>query len=206
MRSLLAEASCERLDLDAYLADFDRHFWNSGAVGFWKLERRQTFREPGVESWEAFQRGAWREALSLIADQESHFERYFGRIAQSGFALHRVRVVEEPLTPYLQWELHLLRLKERHGERTRVLRPESVLGVEEKEGMLPEIVVLGNAVMYEIVYDDDGTISGGIKFSESDVISKCRDFIQGLHAGGERLHTFFDRRVVHLRPPVNSAG
>ncbi|MFE6837126.1 DUF6879 family protein [Streptomyces sp. NPDC057705] len=206
MRSLFAEAPCERLDLDAYLEDFDRHFWNSGATGFWKLERRQTFREAGVESWEAFQCGEWQEALSLIADQDNHFERYFERITQSGFALHRVRVIEEPLSPYLQWELHLLRLKEKHGERTRVLPKENLPGGE-KSGLLPEVVVLGELVMYEIIYDDDGNLAGGIKFTDASVIEKCREFIQGLHAAGEQLRSFFGRRVAPLPPPaIDSAS
>lgn len=42
----LAGATGERMALDAYYADFEQNFWRSADLGFWKLERQQTFREP----------------------------------------------------------------------------------------------------------------------------------------------------------------
>ncbi|MET9483357.1 DUF6879 family protein [Streptomyces sp. NPDC006638] len=200
MHDLLAGVPSERLDLDAYQEDFATYFWNCGEAGFWKLERQQHFREPGVASWEAFSRGEWPTALTLIAEQEDHFERYFREIKDHGFALHRVRVVEEPLAPYLQWELHLLRLKEKHGEDTRVVGPDDVRAFESDE-VLPEIAILGTSVMYEIVYDERGVLAGGRRFTDAAKIAACKKVIQDLHRSGERLHSFFERRVSPLPPP-----
>lgn len=53
MLSPQADSRGQRLGLDDYSEDFSRHFWRSGSEGFWKLERQQSFQEPGVESLEA---------------------------------------------------------------------------------------------------------------------------------------------------------
>jgi hypothetical protein len=190
-----------RLGLDDYLEDFNCHFWRSGPEGFWKLERQQSFREPGVESWEAFRRGHWDESLALIEGQRGHYEEYFQRIAGCGFALHRVRCVEMPISPYLQWELHVLQLKAQCGEDTRVLSGEGIRRYE-AERTLSEIVVLGPSVMYEVVYDDEGTLAGGIRFADPHDISRCRQAIQEMHQSGEPLDDFFSRHVARLPPPT----
>ncbi|WP_405936901.1 hypothetical protein OG338_09510 [Streptomyces sp. NBC_00726] len=49
MPSLRPRSVGECLALDDYSADFGRHFWRSGSDGFWKLERQQSFREPGIQ-------------------------------------------------------------------------------------------------------------------------------------------------------------
>lgn len=204
MRELLAHAAGDRLELDAYLEDFDKHFWKAGSsdeASFWKFERQQSFKEPGVESWEAFSRGEWGTALALIADQRGHYERYFRKIADHGFSLHRVRVVEEPVTPYLQWELHLLRLKEKCGEDTRIAKVSDISSLE-FGARLPEIAIIGSSALYEIVYDDDGTLAGGIRYTDDALISACRKLIRGVHRSGERLETFFTRCVAALPPPA----
>ncbi|MET4925305.1 hypothetical protein P3L51_23615 [Streptomyces sp. PSRA5] len=204
MRSLLMDASGERLELDAYLEDFDKRFWKAGSsdeASFWKLERRQSFKEPGVESWEAFFRGEWGTALALIAEQKDHYERYFQRIADHGFGLHRVRVVEEPVTPYLQWELHLLRLKEQCGEDTRIVKVDDISPLESGTEF-PEIAIIGSSALYEIIYDDDGTLAGGIRYTDEGLISDCRKIIRDIHGSGERLEAFFERRVAPLTPPA----
>lgn len=200
MRNPQAESPGQRLELDDYMEDFGRHFWDCGPEEFWKLERQQTFQEPGVESWEAFHRGDWEEALSLLEGQRAHYASYFRRISGSGFALHRVRCVEEPLSPYLQWELHLLRLKAEYGERTRVLGGDTFRPYE-AHGTLPEIVVLGSSVMYEVLYDDEGKLAGGIRFDDPHDIAEARLAIQEMHESGEPLGDFFRERVAPLPPP-----
>ncbi|MFI8433003.1 DUF6879 family protein [Streptomyces sp. NPDC079020] len=201
MLSPQADGPGQRLGLDDYSEDFGRHFWRSGSEGFWKLERQQSFREPGVESWEAFHKGHWDESLALLEGQRGHYEEYFRRIAGSGFALHRVRCVEEPISPYLQWELHLLHLKAQYGEDTRVLSGDGIRPYETQRP-LPEIVVLGSSVMYEVLYDDDGKLAGGIRFDDPRDISRCRQAIQEMHRSGEPLDDFFSRQVTRMPPPA----
>ncbi|MEV8336765.1 DUF6879 family protein, partial [Streptomyces niveus] len=67
---------------------------------------------------------------------------------------------------------------------------------------LPEIAIIGSSVLYEIIYDDDGTLAGGIRYTDEGLISECRTMIRGIHGSGERLETFFKRRVKALPAPA----
>ena len=59
----------QTLDLATYSDAFDTAYEK---IVFWKLERRQAFREPGDPSWEAFAAGDWARSLKLNdAESES---------------------------------------------------------------------------------------------------------------------------------------
>lgn len=200
MPSPLGDAVGESLSLDALFADVEEHFWNSGDLGFWKLERQQTFREPGYDSWEAFARGDWEESLRLLEAGRSGLTQYHRKIAQHGFAARRVRVIEEPLTDYLQWELHALRVRDESGGPIRVLDAGHVARFEE-DGPLPEIYTLGTDVLYEAVYDSQGTLTAGRRFTDPRLVLHCQQFIASLYAVGEPLSGWFDKHVAPLPPP-----
>lgn len=200
MRELLEGAVGKRMDLIDYLSDFDRHYWNLDASGFWKLERRQHFREPRYKTWEAFARGDWDESMRLLEADRTALAAEHRRMKRQGFAVHWVRVVEEPLTPYVQWELHVLRVREEYGSLIRVVRPEQVAEFE-TTAPLPEINVLGTAVIYEVTYDD-GAVDGARRFTDPQLIGHCRQLIADLHAAGEPLADFFQREVADLKPPT----
>jgi hypothetical protein len=193
-------ATGHRLDAHAYGEDFGRNFWQTGASGFWKLERRQVFREPDSESWKAFAGGDWTRALQLHESRRSAITDYNLKIARHGFRTWWVRVVEKPITPYLQWELHLLRLRSQCGDNLRVVSLDQVAHFE-KCGRLPEIVSLGSDVMYEVEYDETGLPNGGTRCVDRDSIVRWREFIQDLYRGGEEIESFFEREVAGLEPP-----
>lgn len=192
MRELLQAVRGARLPLKDYQADFQQHFWRIGAAGFWKLERQQTFAEPRSPSWQAFARGAWDEAMHRLEDQRPDIADYYRRIAEAGFRTKRVRVLAEPLTPYLRWELQLLRLRSEYGAGMRVVREDQVERFEES-GPLPEVCTLGDEVMYEVRYDTDGALAGGIRYRDPELIARCRGFIRDLYDRGEELAAFADR-------------
>ncbi|RCG32306.1 hypothetical protein DQ384_07355 [Sphaerisporangium album] len=197
MRDILESHSGERLTLEAYLADFNEHFWAIREHDFWKLERRQTFQEPGDESWEAFSAGDSRKALQLLEDRRGDLQDYYHRITGAGFRTWRVRVIEEPITPYLRWELHLLRLRHAYGGSVRVIGP-GVVQEMESGNQLPELVTLGATVMYEVLYDEHGIITGGVRYADHGLITKCREIIRELYAAGEDLEDFFVRNHADL--------
>ncbi len=190
-----------RLSLDAYRREFRRRQWEIRGQESWKLERQQHFKEPGFPSWEAFNRGDWSEALTLIEEERDYLREFSAQAARLGIDLYRVRVVEEPLDPYLQWELHLLRLREECGELIRVVGPEDVAPYE-SGGQLPEVVTLGDSVLYEVLYDEDGVLDGAIRYSDRETVNRWTSFIRDLYAKGEDLHLYFDRKIAALIPPV----
>lgn len=200
MHELLAGEFGERLELAAYRADFRRHFWQIGGLGFWKLERQQFFQEPGDDSWEAFARGDWDESLRLLEAHRAELEAEHRRVAEQGFAVRRVRVVEEPIIPYLQWELHVLRLREQCGTEVRVVSPAQVARYE-AHGPLPEVCTLGDSVMYEVIYDSRGTLDGARRYTEPGLVQRWRRLIAEVYAAGEPLADYFARRVAHLPAP-----
>ncbi|MFI0780624.1 DUF6879 family protein [Streptomyces sp. NPDC021212] len=110
MRDLQAPAlppeQGERLTRDAYKRDFREREARIRDAASWKLERRQHFEEQGSPSRDALRRGQWEEALRLLEDRRDALRAAAQEDAQHGHTFHRVRVVEPPLTPYMQWELH----------------------------------------------------------------------------------------------------
>lgn len=200
MRSPLDGVTGERMALDAYYADFEKHFWSSADLGFWKLERQQTFKEPGYGSWEAFARGEWEESLRLLEAGRADMEEYHRKIDRHGFVARRIRVVEEPLSDYMRWELHALRVRDQCGGTVHVIAADQVTQYED-DGPLPEIYTLGSQVMYQAVYDDRGVLESARKFVDLHLILRCRKFIESLYDAGEPLEGWFDRHVATLPPP-----
>ena len=198
MRELLLDLPRgRRFDAVSYAADFDERFWRIGEEGFWKLECLQDYQETGFPSWEAFRAGDWDGALRLVEELRPGFTEYYARSAAAGFGLHRVRVVEEPVTPYTQWEMQLLRLREQCGEAVRVI----AAAPADTVGRLPDVVVLGTEAVYQVHYTQDGTPDGATLFTERAVVDGARDFIQRLHRSGERLATWFPKHIADLEPP-----
>jgi hypothetical protein len=200
MRDLLDRSLGHRLTVADYRADFRKTFWAIDEHNFWKLERAQTFREPGDESWEAFERGDWPLALRLIEERRDAFRDDARRMSEIGLTSYRVRVVAQPITEYLQWELHLLRLMGECSDRIRVVGPDAVKHLEHAD-VVPEVVTLGGAVTYEVLYDEGGVLEGGVRFADREVTTRCRQTIEGLYASGEDIDAFFVREVAHLPPP-----
>lgn len=206
MRDLLESTGDARLSLADYRAEFQEHFWRIREAGFWKLERQQTFAEPGNDSWEAFARGDEHEAMRRLAAKRPQMADYYQRIAEHGFHTHRVRVFAEPRTTYLRWEFELLRMRSEFGAGVRVLPVEQVQRWE-KTRPLPELVVLGTYVAYEVLYSGDGALAGGIRHRDPITISRCRAFIRELYENGTDLASssmLADFRRRHAVEPTRS--
>ncbi|GAA2095935.1 DUF6879 family protein [Actinomadura alba] len=200
MHDLLDGLMGERMELDDYYADFEKNFWGITDLGFWKLERQQVFKEPDYDSWLAFAKGDWDEALRILEAGRADMENYHRRVEEHGFIAARVRVVEEPISSYLQWELHALRVRDQCGGSVRIVGPEQITRFEEN-GPLPEIYTLGSKVMYQAIYNDECVLESAVKYVDSTLIKRCQRFIQHLYEVGEPLKQYFPRRVALLPPP-----
>ncbi len=192
------------MTLDSYYADFERNFWNSAGLGFWKLERQQDFKEPGYDSWDAFARGDWEESLRLLEAGRADMAEYHRKVDRHGFMARRVRVVEEPLSDYLLWELHALRIRSQCGGPVRVVSVDQVTRFEES-GPLPEIYTVGSQVMYQAVYDGQGILESVRKFVDPQLIVRCQRFIQHLYKTGVQLEDWFNSHVGSMPHPARRA-
>ncbi|WP_131740050.1 DUF6879 family protein [Actinomadura roseirufa] len=190
------------MNLDDYYADFRESIATTRE--FWKLERGQNFAEPGNASWEAFNRGDWRESMRLLEENRADVADYHREAAANGLRTHRVRIVEFPLSAYLHWELHALKIRDETGGPIRVLPAAEVRHLEDR-APLPEIYSMDDRKLFQAIYDENGVLANARRFTQVDVVRRCRDLIVDLWRIGEPLSAFFDREVAHL-PPARPSG
>lgn len=189
----------ERLDRPTYHAELGRIY--SSGIGFLnKLERGQHFQERGFPSWEAFAAGDWERALSLADERREEYAREIRRASELGVTHRRLRVVEFPVTPYVQWELHVLRVRVEVGDAIKIVGARDISTIE-RNHPVPEVVILGNAVMYEVVYDEDGNAAGANRYTDASLIRETNAGFDALYERGEHFQDFFDREIVPLAPP-----
>ncbi|MFE0422011.1 DUF6879 family protein [Streptomyces sp. NPDC058953] len=189
----------DRLDRPTYHADLGRIY--SSGVGFLnKLERGQHFQERSFPSWEAFAAGDWEGALALADERREDYAREIQRASQAGVRHRRLRVVEFPVTPYVQWEFHVLRARVEMGDDIKVLDARDIAHIE-RIRPVPEVVILDDVVMYEVVYEDDGNADGANRYTDSSLIRETNTGFDALYERGEGFLDFFDREIASLAPP-----
>lgn len=190
----------ERLTREDYKRDFRERRSAIRDGESWKLERLQHFEETNDDSREALRQGDWPAVLRLFeAERDALVRRARDEIAR-GAVFHRIRVVEEPLTPYVQWELHWLRLSAECGHSIRVL-PASAVAAVEGDALLPELNLLDSRVLYRVLYTDAGQPDGAIRFTDPSTVTNWAKYLRELYAAAEDIQAYFDRAVADLPPP-----
>lgn len=200
MHELLRGSNGERIEYDGYLAGFDKEYRQIGPPGFWKLERRQSFQEPTLPSWQAFSRGDWDQAMRLADARRPTIEEEYRQDAKLGIRTWWIKVVELPINPYTHWAFRSLRIRAQSGEQVRIVRGDQIRQFEKQE-RLPEMITLGSDVMYDLLYDENGLQEGPIRILDRDVIARCQQFIADLYVIGEDIESFYQREVANLKPP-----
>lgn len=191
----------ERLVRADYWRDFDERMKEIDGRDSLKLERLQHFDEQDDPSRDALRKGEWAEALRLLENDRAEWTAAAEDFARFGSVFRRVRVVEEPLTSYMQWELHLLRLADECGVRARIVTADKVQEAE-ADGLLPELVILGGRTMYLVLYTGSGIPDGALRFTDPQLVERWDRYLRQLDEVGEDVQTYFQRRVAHLPPPV----
>lgn len=191
-----------RLD-DDYRHDFRRRAAEIRDGSSWKLERLQHFEETSP-SREALRRGDWAGALELLEERREQLAATQRERRERGYVFHRVRVVEQPLTPYVRWELHSLALGAEYGTPVRVVDARTVRDLEHN-GALPEIVVLGDGTLYLIHYTAAGAFDHATRFTDPRLVAPWEQLIRRLFAEGEDVFPYLAREVAPLPPPELTA-
>jgi len=193
------DGTSERLDRLSYHADLGRAY--SSGIGFLnKLERGQHFKERGFPSWEAFAEGDWEKALALADERREDYAQELREASRRGIRHRRLRVVEFPVTPYVQWELFVLRVRVDLGDDIKILNAADISNIEQSQPV-PEVVILGDLVMYEVVYDKDGNAAGANRYTDRSLIRETNAGFDALYERGEGFLDFFDREIATLAPP-----
>jgi hypothetical protein len=200
MAELLASATGVRLAQAEYERDFGARLWLADGTDLWKLERLQHYDETGFPSWDAFAAGDWAAALRLINAERPGFTAFYREFARHRGAMRRVRIVEEPVSAYLQWEFHVLRVRAECGERCRVLDAARVDGLEAGR-VLPDLVSLCGKTLYQVRYTDTGQPAGAIRFTDPGLIARYEEFAAALWESAEDVGAYFRRAIAPLPPP-----
>jgi hypothetical protein len=188
----------QQLTLDEYLDHSDDYFWKASKSGHWRLERLQSFVELEDRSWEALVRGDWTRSMELLTQDIPQIREQEERIARNG-GFRRVRVVREPFTPYLIWELNALRIRHEYGSSIHVVDMEVVAPLE-ANGNLPEILILCDEVVYQVLYDKRSKADGAIVSTDRTIIGNWAELIENLYNKGEDLEGYFERKIAGLTP------
>ncbi|MFB6980737.1 DUF6879 family protein [Streptomyces scopuliridis] len=190
----------ERLTREDYKRDFRERRAAIRDGESWKLERLQHFEETNDDSREALRQGDWPAVLRLFeADRDALVRKARDEVSR-GAVFHRIRVVEEPLTPYVQWELHWLRLSAECGHSVRVL-PASAVAAAEGDALLPELNLLDSRVLYRVLYTAAGQPDGAIRFTDPGTVRNWAEYLQELYVAAEDVQAYFGRAVADLPPP-----
>lgn len=112
-----------RLSLDEFATEF-RRAWSGLQERFLKLECWQAYQEqPHNRSQQAFQRGEIERARSLLREEaETNSRRLYQDIRERKLDYTRIRLVKEPLTEYLAYEMMSYQIRADMGESIAVLR------------------------------------------------------------------------------------
>lgn len=196
---LLASNCGVTLGQAEYQRDFGDRIWLAESADSWKIERMQAYDETGFPSWEAFVAGDWPTALALIEEERQGFAEFYRRFAARGASFRRIRIVEAPVSPYVQWEFQVLRVRAECGELCRVLDAERVAQFE-IDAPLPELVSLCGRTLYHTLYAD-GVPAGAMRFTDPGLIGRYERFAADLYASGEDLDAYFERELAPLTPP-----
>lgn len=183
----------ERLALAQYRADFAERQRAIRGRDSWKFERSQYFEEHHLGSDE-FHRGDRSAARRAIDEGRAEFANWVAQDNANGTTFYRVRIVEEPLTPYLHWEMLLLRAQAECGNKIRVVHAEAIRHLE-VDGVLPEVVTLGGQTLYEVIYTASGALDGGVRHVDQHKIEHWQTFTARLYESGEDVVDYTTRTL-----------
>jgi len=189
----------ENLDRAAYHADFARESDRLTGI-IWKLERAQRFREPHDPSWQALMAGDWPAALRVFEDERPALRTDAQANADRGTPVRRLRIIEYPISAYVQWEMQSFRVLAEEGFELRVLKASEVDELEHS-APLPEVVVIAEQILYEVRYDADWTPIGARRINDEDAAKRAAIEISELYERGEPLLDFFHREIAPLPAP-----
>ncbi|KUP98368.1 DUF6879 family protein [Thermobifida cellulosilytica] len=112
----------KRLDLDAFASEFSRA-WAQLGRRFLKVECWQSYRENvNSASQRAYEQGEYDRAVELLREEAEADRPLYEDVRSRGIEFARIRVLREPLTDYLRYELLAYRIRARMGETVEVVR------------------------------------------------------------------------------------
>lgn len=159
----------QRLDLDEFGSRF-ADAWSRLQFRFLKLECRQTYQERATnKSQDAYNKGEVDKARELLRQEAEADRSLYKDVQTRGLDYARIRLIQEPLTAYLEYELMAYRIREDMGEIIEVVRCAGELDLPNDKYFDFLLFDRHTALVHD--YGDEGLQSGGWLTTDSDVIA-----------------------------------
>jgi len=177
-----------RLDLKNFGTCFGRA-WAELESRFLKLECWQAYFEvEGNQSQEAFNRGDVSKARELLRQEAEADQPLYEEVRQRGISYARVRLVQEPLTPYLEYELMSYRIRAAMGENIEVVRCEPTIRLPNEQYFDFLLFDQRTALIHD--YGEVGRQSGGWLSQDADAIARLEVTANALRGTAMSLEQF----------------
>lgn len=160
-----------RLDLDEFQSEFSRA-WPKAGSRFIKLECWQQYREQEASrSQDEYSRGDIPRTRELLRVEAEADRPLYEDVRRRGIGYARIRLVQQPLTPYLKYELMAYEIRAEMGENIEVVRwgPASRLPDEDNFDFL--LFDRHTALIHDYGSGEIGVQTGGWITHDADVIA-----------------------------------
>jgi Family of unknown function (DUF6879) len=163
--------------------------WARTQTRFIKVECWQTYEEVvGDRSQHAYDQGDLRAARILMRQEAEADRSLYDDIRARQLDYSRIRLVQEPLSPYLRYEMEAYRIRAELGERIEIVRCHSGIRLPNAEHFDFLMFDRHTALIHD--YDPGGRQTGGWLTREPDVISLLERRAVRLHRTAVPLHDY----------------
>ena len=114
------------------------------------------------------------KSLEIFESERGGLEAEAVKYARQDSEFRRLRIVEQPVPAYVQWEMQSLKIIDESGIPIRVLAADKVRRFERNQP-LPEVVIVSDQVLYEVRYDDHWAAFGARRIEDQNVIRQATD-------------------------------
>jgi hypothetical protein len=179
-----------RLDLDEFGPAF-ASAWSRIESRFLKLECWQAYREAETsESQAAYELGDTEAARELLRREAEADRSLYEDVDQRHLEYARVRLVQEPPTPYLEYELLSYHIRAEMGEKIEVVRWDPTLPLPDERHFDFLLFDRHTALIHDYGTGDVGRQTGGWLTNEADVIAKLEETISVLRRDAVALRQY----------------
>jgi hypothetical protein len=188
-----ALANSIRLDLDQFGAEFT-HAWSRLEWRFLKLECWQAYQElEASESQAAYQQGDIHAARELLQQEAKGDRPLYEDVKRRNIEYARVRLLQEPLSPYLEYELLSYRIRADLGENIEVVTCEPALRLPDEHHFDFLLFDRRTALIHDYGTDEIGRQTGGWLTREPQIIARLEEIAATLRLQAVPLREYLTK-------------
>lgn len=159
----------EEMSYFSSASDFFSNFheaWRDVKNHVFKLETRQSYREPGNPSYDELEKGNFVKAVELIEESKKEDIKLYLSLKDRNVKFYRCRPISFPISDYLQWELECYKFNSLHGENIFISKTNEIY----QNYALHDFMVFDDTLAFVHDYNHQGEIIGGWKSTNRNII------------------------------------